>query len=217
MDPVLIGLGVAFVLLAGLAATLHVRASRRKRLHGDGARGQLSGGGLVMMAQVNGPAGMPEPKGDTIEFMPDGEERITYGCGHEGATKGRYVVYGEEFTMDFERMHAGAERCPECIVGEMRKDIIRCALCGHFILPGQAVAVYGGGCELKQKWSTRTPDGGYIGCMRWDCCPSGGFYAGHWFGRDGFRPAFRHGCAAAEAMATGKPVFGNTGPVDDED
>lgn len=172
---------------------------------------------LVMVAQVNGPKGMPEPKGDIIEAVPDSDERIAFDCGHEGAVKFHYVIFGERIEADEKRMRELHDRCPDCIVDEMRQDIIRCARCGHFILPGQDVAVYFSGRGLKKKWSTRTPDGGYIGCMRWECCPTGGLFAGRWLGREGFKPAFEHGSAMMQAFKTGKPVFGNINSTDDED
>jgi len=174
-------------------------------------------GGMVVTAQVNGPKGMPEPKGDTIEAVPDSDERIAYDCGHRGPIKFHFDIFGEAIETDERRLREEHACCPDCIVAEMRLDIIRCALCGHFISPGMPVAAYGEGSDIRVEWATRIPDGGYIGCMRWDCCPSGGFFAGHWLGRGGFRPAFEHGCAAAEAMATGEMVVGDIGLADDEE
>ena len=175
-------------------------------------------GGLIVTAQVNGPRGMPEPKGDTIEAVPDSDERIAFDCGHTGPVRFHYVIFGEAFETDEARLRKEHKRCPDCIVAEMRQEIIRCALCGHFILPGDSVACYGSGSDIRDEWATRTPDGGYIGCMRWDCCPSGGFFAGHWQGREGFKPAFEHGCAAAQAMATGETIVcGDIDQPDDEE
>lgn len=46
-----------------------------------------------------------------------------------------------------------------------------------------------------------------LGCMGWGCCPAGGFYAGHWMGRDGFEPEFDGGfTACGHALATGQVV-----------
>jgi len=40
-----------------------------------------------------------------------------------------------------------------------------------------------------------------------DCCPSGGFFAGHWTGQ-GFKPAFGDGATAVEqAIRTGQDVY----------
>jgi len=99
------------------------------------------------------------------------------------------------------------ELCPDCLTAELRQVTIRCALCGFAIFPGEPVALYGGPkSSFRGTAGTAEHDGQYVGCLRCDCCPSGGFFAGHW---DGQRvvPAFAGGgSAAAEAMRTGQTV-----------
>lgn len=82
--------------------------------------------------------------------------------------------------------------------------------CGLNIYPGSGVVVYNvEGGFIRDAF--RTPGGGYLGCLRMKCCPSGGLFAGHWMGYDrgGFRPAFNGGSAAEEAFRTGKTVIVN--------
>ncbi|MEK7181089.1 MAG: hypothetical protein AAB738_02005 [Patescibacteria group bacterium] len=75
----------------------------------------------------------------------------------------------------------------------------RCARCGLVILPGMAVALYGQESEGLRLDIATNIDGAIIGCMRWDCCPSGGFLAGHW-SEQGFQPLFQ-GQTGAEVSA----------------
>jgi hypothetical protein len=56
-------------------------------------------------------------------------------------------------------------------------------------MPGDGVALYGKGSTGIHESATILDDGvSAVGCLRWDCCPSGGFFAGSWT-EEGFKPA----------------------------
>jgi hypothetical protein len=88
---------------------------------------------------------------------------------------------------------------------------IPCARCGEEIHPGDAVASYRMEKAAAQEGAFRTPKGSYLGCMRMSCCPSGGFFSGHWLGhnRGGFSPMYDGGSAVSEAFRTGKVIVMN--------
>jgi len=208
---ILIGVATAAI-IGAIALGIY---PRYVRIEGPPEKKKLSAAdGMTAVATVPEPEGLPEPTNEII-FVANSTELIDYDCGHEGPVDFDYDIFGERVDTDTDKLREEHDRCPECIVVEMREIIIRCVLCGHAILPGSPVAVYAGGKGMRKKIAVRAPDGGYIGCMRWDCCPSGGFFAGHWTGKD-FRPAFEHGSAAAETFATGEVVSGNIGPINDE-
>jgi hypothetical protein len=62
-----------------------------------------------------------------------------------------------------------------------------------------------------QEGSFRTSKGSYLGCMRMNCCPSGGFFSGHWLGhnRGGFRSMYDGDSAVVESFRTGKVIVMN--------
>jgi hypothetical protein len=118
-----------------------------------------------------------------------------YACGHEGPEWYVLDVYGQE-TVKIEKK----DLCPECKMADYKKYVIRCAACGLPIAPDQSVALYANNTEFfDQSIVTKVGDS-VIGCMRWNCCPSGGFYAGNWT-EEGFKSAF-DGDTAAEQAAT---------------
>jgi hypothetical protein len=128
-----------------------------------------------------------------------------YNCGHMGARWFRIHAYGEESKKIRQK-----ENCPECFLADVRQHIIHCCLCGLPIVPGDPVALYGGGEDIKLDIATVLSGGSIVGCLRWDCCPSGGFFAGHWT-ENGFQSAFNEGRSAAEeCMATGEVVARST-------
>lgn len=140
---------------------------------------------------------------DRLEIVSRSGPIKRYECGHDGASSFNLHIYGEEM--------AGVEQdksCPDCALVSVQKHFIRCALCGLYIGPGDGVVLYAGSRSIKKETATKV-EMGYLGCLRWDCCPSGGFFAGHWT-KTGFKSAFIGGTAAGEAMRTGKAVIGDT-------
>lgn len=162
------------------------------------------------LAKERADAGLPAPT-DRFEIVPKGDKKVRYACGHDGPKEYVGHFYGEEMEPSAEILKT-REKCPDCQVAEMKPLVIRCAQCGLPIFPGAPVALYAGPAAAFTKgWATMV-DGQYVGCLRWDCCPSGGFFSGHWTSK-GFRPAFGAGSAAAMAMASGGMVV--VGDVDD--
>lgn len=140
-------------------------------------------------------------------------KEVNYNCGHKGPYKFTLMILGEDCTPK-KKYFKDRPFCPDCI----RSVIIRCALCGNPIFPGSPVARYGDMKDFKGEWKTYADEEEtvVIGCMGWDCCPSGGFFSGHWTGEYIDSP-FEYGSVAAEAFATGKVVSGTIGNSHDSE
>lgn len=107
---------------------------------------------------------------------------IVAGCGHPSAEEIRMHVYGADLVV------SGIEKCPSCLQHEARQTIIRCVCCGLPIIPGEAVALYRDNGKFRFfRQGTKVEDA-FVGCLRFECCPSGAYFAGHWEGRAGFQP-----------------------------
>lgn len=152
-------------------------------------------------------AGLPKPT-DRFEIIPKSDKKVRYKCGHDGWKDYVGHFFGDEMDPSKE-MSKSREECPDCQIASIKPLTRRCALCGLPIMPGSPVALYGGpNAAFNKAWTTEV-DGQAMGCMRWDCCPSGGFFAGHWTGEK-FRSAFGANAgmvAAAAAMETGNMVI----------
>lgn len=166
--------------------------------------------GLVLVASTRKPRPMPTPT-DTCTVENKNGEEVEYECGHRHAERFTVNIFGEPITFT-DAGYAIRELCAECFLARLRTGLIRCALCGFPIMPGDPVAVYGNNKKLfKKEWMTTVGEGkdedkGVIGCLRWDCCPSGGFFSGHWMG-DHYVPAFEGGNIADEVFRTGQAVY----------
>lgn len=166
--------------------------------------------GMVVAASTREePPPKPEPT-DTLAAVAPSGWKVRHACGHRYPKKFKMDFYGDVRTVSSELLKK-RERCGDCMAAWLKEISIRCVLCGGVILPGDGVATYMDDASFKEAWKTRIgKDGlGVLGCLSMDCCPSGGFFSGHWT-LEGYRPAYAHGSAMAEAMATGKPVIGNS-------
>lgn len=168
---------------------------------------------MGVVASTHEPEQMPEPT-DTCAVVDVSGPEADYECGHRHPERFALNLYGEKIEMTDEG-YSARKFCANCHLAELKKLIIRCAKCGFHIMPGDGVALYCYDKKLFKKSERITFVGegdekGVIGCMRWDCCPSGGFFAGHWTG-DHFQSAFAGGSAAGEALRTGQVVIGNIG------
>jgi hypothetical protein len=89
----------------------------------------------------------------------------------------------------------------------MKKSAIRCCLCGYGIVEGDGVALYHKNSSGINKEVATFVGDSVVGCLLWDCCPSGGFYAGNWT-LDGFKPRFGGRTAAEESFHSGQVTSG---------
>ncbi len=165
--------------------------------------------GMVVSVSVGDPtvsSRLPQAT-DAFAIVECGRFTRTYECGHRGA---RWFVI-DTYGLRTKKIHR-KDLCPECTLALFKKHIIRCALCGLRIAPGEGVALYSARSQdIKRDIATLVGEDSVIGCLRWDCCSSGGFFAGNW-SEDGFIPRFGGRTAAGEAMTTGEQfAVGDTG------
>jgi len=175
---------------------------------------------IGVIASVGGPETGQNDFWDKTEMtvVPQSEPDVLFQeCGHYGPSKVRIIFWNLSFSPELKdemiKMANGCKtaeaKCPNCMLELLRKHAIRCCLCGGAILPGEPVALYSGGRGINKKMATRVGKE-FVGCLAWECCPSGGFFSGHW-SQDGFKPTFASGnSVAAEVFATGKAIVGTT-------
>lgn len=133
-----------------------------------------------------GPKRNPLPKpNDEIRIIERSAGTVRNECGHDGPKWYQLDAYGVP-TIRI----ADKKMCPVCLMNYIRRYVTRCSLCGLPIFPGDSVALYHESSrELRHKAVAARVGESRVGCLRWDCCPSGGFFAGYWT-EDGFRSAF---------------------------
>ncbi len=133
-----------------------------------------------------------------VEFKPTSKLTAKFTeCGHRGPLSFELMIFGKEYAYKISSEHikkvSGEDTvggpCPSCFAEHARQHAIRCCLCGLVIMPGDGVAFYHKDSEGIKKEFAEFVRVGAIGCMRWECCPSGGFYSGNWT-TEGFRSAF---------------------------
>ncbi len=188
-------LSVGFLIIAALAFRFAVWPALRK---------PSLDGGLQSLPKAT----------DRVEVIDRSEGRQVYACGHEDADRFDLELYGERQRFN-DAYFKDKPYCGDCLLKFVMEGSIRCAACGLIIRDDDPVALYSSGDGLGRYPSTLV-DGQYVGCMRWDCCPSGGFFSGHWTSQ-GFKPLFASGnSVVGEVFATGEPVFIQSGPKDRE-
>lgn len=138
-------------------------------------------------------SGVAVSVGPEKETLPPTNDHVTvercspssriYPCSHLGPEWFALNIWGLK-SFEFKKN----ERCAVCEIKRIKKYCIRCAVCGLPICPGDGVALYHNSSPDILPSATVIGDS-VLGCMRWNCCPSGGFYAGNWM-LDGFVPAF---------------------------
>lgn len=162
--------------------------------------------GMGVVATTAEPEAMPEST-DRIAVEKEEGEPVLHKCGHTAPMAVEIHCYGLQVTLTEEAAKA-REKCGTCCVKDMKKYVIRCGLCGLPIMPGDGVALYSDNRKtFKDRTRVTLSGGSVVGCLAMNCCPSGGFYAGHWTGTK-VKSAFEGGLSAAElAMKTGKTVI----------
>lgn len=100
-----------------------------------------------------------------------------YECGHSDSRRFRVKAFDRE-----EVRVSQHEHCPTCFIAYVKKHTIFCGLCGLSIMPLDQVALYSYENEDKNQIPENATyhNKSVIGCLRPNCCPSGGFFAGHW-------------------------------------
>lgn len=181
------------------------------------AGGLVSPEGLRVAASVGGEKS-ERPNffdNETIEFKEVSEFVLTFNeCGHRGPREFKFDIWGNTHTYTLKpeliKQVDGAEAtngyCPRCFFEEMKKAAIRCCLCGHAILPGEGVALYHKNSKGVNKNVATYVGDSAIGCLLWNCCPSGGFFAGYWT-FDGFKPVFGGETASGRALSSGEMII----------
>jgi len=159
--------------------------------------------GMVVIASTREePKEPPRAAHDEIRAIAASAKQRKFPCGHRGPKLFDLDLFGEVLQSNGK----SPDKCGDCFAAGVRRSVCRCSLCGRAIWPGEGVALYGPSNQFKTEWNTEVASGS-IGCLRMDCCPSGGFFAGHWTGQ-GFKPAFGDGATAVEqAIRTGQDVY----------
>lgn len=122
--------------------------------------------------------------------------RRAYACGHRDSRRFQISAYGMESVKI-----KNAEQCADCFIKHVKKHTIFCALCGLPIMEGDGVALYDADNDCIRPEAHRIGNS-VIGCLRWDCCPSAGFYAGYWT-EDGFNSLFERSVSDADEIGGG--------------
>ncbi|OGY25291.1 MAG: hypothetical protein A2Z11_02920 [Candidatus Woykebacteria bacterium RBG_16_43_9] len=110
--------------------------------------------------------------------------KVIFACGHSSSLRGQ-VREGEHdlsWNLILTPWKAAGSVCVRCAIAAS----IDCCSCPGKIYPGDPVALYGLRSEgIDWERATRVVES-VVGCLRWNCCPCGGFYAGNWT-TDGFQ------------------------------
>lgn len=141
--------------------------------------------GMVLVASSGGgpdSSKLPEPVSECLVTWRSWFRR-TYKCGHRDSRRYRVSVFGMKT-----KTVRQDEHCPKCFIEDVKKYTIFCARCGLPIVPGAPVVLYDAGNEGIRDNATHI-ENSVVGCLRWDCCPCGAFFVGHW-SKDGIQAAF---------------------------
>ncbi len=152
------------------------------KIHPPGSGLQTTDG--MEVAVSVGPKRDPLPPSNNFIALESSSKKTRISkCGHVGPRTFHLNIYGIR-SVEF---NAKKVECPTCITARIKKEVIQCAVCGLPIGPGEGVALYSMvGPGIRKDIATYV-DGAVIGCLRWNCCPSGGFFSGHWT-ENGFAP-----------------------------
>ncbi|PJE51318.1 MAG: hypothetical protein COV29_01015 [Candidatus Yanofskybacteria bacterium CG10_big_fil_rev_8_21_14_0_10_36_16] len=184
------------------------------------AEGIVSPEGMGVLASVGGNK-LERPnffKNNTVTFKETSNKSVTFSeCGHQCSLGFEVSIWGnihgfkfkDERIKKMNGIETAESICPKCYFEKLKQAAIRCCLCGYGILPGDGVALYHKSSKGVNKGVSTFVDDSAVGCLLWDCCPSGGFYAGYWT-FEGFKSAFGDNSTGAEkAFTTGQIVSGN--------
>ncbi len=134
---------------------------------------------VIASSRTPDPSKLPKPTQECKVLWRSWFKR-DYKCGHRDSRRFRVSMFGMET-----KKLSQHEQCPQCFMEEVKKHTIFCALCGLPIMPGDGVALYDDDNDGIRENATHI-DNFVIGCIRWECCPSGGFFSGYWT-KQGFK------------------------------
>jgi hypothetical protein len=134
-------------------------------------------------------------------------------CGHYGSKKFRFNIWGNSRIAELKNKFVTKKNgkrvadglCPKCFFEKMKESAIRCCLCGYGILPYDEVALYHKKSVGIKKGVATFIGNRAVGCLLYDCCLSGAFFAGHW-SFEGFKPTFSDGRTALEEAVSSKSI-----------
>lgn len=143
------------------------------------------------------------PATDDLCIVEQEGELTEYQCGHQYASLFAINAYGY-IMRPTQGYWDERERCGDCEIKMFEQKTRRCGRCGHVIMPGNGVATYDVHSSFEQKPGVEIIDHqdgsrSAMGCLRMRCCPSGGFYSGHWTGTK-FEPAFPDNSSSIMAL-----------------
>jgi hypothetical protein len=117
-----------------------------------------------------------------IKIVPEDEEQFAFRCGHT-SFRTYHIKIWDELVKPNEFAISQTDYCPECAtkIDLLAFRIIRCPICAKPIFKGYEVVLVhdDGTCALE---GIERHGEHIIACMRMDCCPCGGLYAGNWNG-----------------------------------
>lgn len=152
----------------------------------------------------------PDPLAFTVEPLDEGQPSVVARCGHTQWRLETLILDGQvlrrsnpNFSTRVGRLPSWLHRffapkqCTLCRFKDQLEAAIACAFCKGVIYRGEPVSICMPVGKLPEGFrarATQTPSG-FVGCMSEDCCPTSGFFAGHWVG-NGVRTSFSTGTAA---------------------
>ncbi len=128
----------------------------------------------------------PPPVSEAFGIIETSGDPIRFDCGHEAPACFTIEMYGEHLVIDY-----GEKKdrpcCGPCAIERLRSTVIRCALCGHAILPREPVAAYIKMPWMNDAWCTVVDDEDGMptvaGCYDYHCKPEGTYQYGFWTGK----------------------------------
>ncbi len=162
----------------------------------------------------------PPPLSFRIVPINKAQPWLMAGCGHRVWRRATLMV-GEQVVREilpallmwpgylpaWLQRFVAQKQCFLCEFEQNLKDSIVCAYCDELIFPGEPVSIHSPVGVLPEGFKARATEtqGGFIGCMGMECCPTAAFFAGHWMS-DGVHTPFRSGSVAAQAFQEGGQV-----------
>jgi hypothetical protein len=107
------------------------------------------------------------------------ETKVRFKCGHSGRTFSAVCVFGDTIYLLPAQIHEQGQ-CADCVIAEILKGSIRCALCGKLIRDESIVALYQDNGGFREDAMRVTAEGKkcVIGCTQ--CIPNAAFLSGTW-------------------------------------